>query len=195
MKVFIAGPRAVKALSESVIEILSRIKENQLTVLVGDANGVDRLVQKYFADEQYPNVHVYASNGRARNNVGGWTVNNVKVLSNVKGFNFYAQKDIQMAQDADNGFMIWNGKSKGTLNNIINLTAQNKKIKIYFMPDKKTYCISNIEDVENLAKHMGADTLKLFYELSPNNSDLIENHAQLSLFEINQHEAETQFAV
>ena len=188
MKVFIAGPRAVKTLSESVIDVLFRIKENQLTVLLGDANGVDCLVQRYFADEQYPNVHVYASNGRARNNIGGWVVHNVNVLSNVKGFEFYAQKDIQMAQDADNGFMIWNGKSKGTLNNIINLTSQNKKTKVYLTFEKRTHYISKIDDVEKLARHMGADTLKLFYELSLNGTDSNRGPSQISLFEISQSE-------
>lgn len=33
-----------------------------------------------------------------------------------------------MAKAADYGFMIWNGKSKGTLNNIINLVQYNKNV-------------------------------------------------------------------
>jgi hypothetical protein len=134
MKVFIAGPRAVNTLNESITDVLSRMIEKQLTVLLGDAGGVDSLVQKYFADATYPNVHIYASNGKARNNIGSWSVQSVEVPTSVKGFDFYSQKDIHMAQDADSGFMVWNGQSKGTLNNIINLTSQNKKDHGLFDP-------------------------------------------------------------
>jgi len=44
MKVFIAGPRAVKTLNKDITDVLSRIIEKQLTVLLGDADGVDKLV-------------------------------------------------------------------------------------------------------------------------------------------------------
>ncbi|WP_407272665.1 hypothetical protein [Radiobacillus sp. PE A8.2] len=77
---------------------------------------------------KYSNVKVYASNGRTRNNIGGWEVINVKVAPDVKGFNFYAAKDLAMAEAADYGFMIWNGISRGTHNNILNLINRNKKV-------------------------------------------------------------------
>lgn len=167
MKIFVAGPRAVSTLNKNATDVLSRMIEKQLTVLVGDANGVDRLVQKYFAEAKYPHVNVYASNGKARNNLGNWSVLKVEVPKSAKGFQFYAQKDIQMARDADNGFMIWNGRSKGTLNNIINLTAQSKKVVIYLLPLRRIQCIDKLEDVEKLAEHMGPKTLSIFYELAP----------------------------
>lgn len=182
MKVFVAGPRAVSALNKNVTNILSRIIEKQLIVLLGDANGVDRLAQEYFAEAKYPNVYVYASNGKARNNIGEWSVHSVEVPVNIKGFDFYSQKDIKMAQDADNGFMVWNGKSKGTLNNIINLTAQNKKTMIYFIPNQKIYCIDKLDDIEKMAKFLGPETLNLFHKLSPKNAVLNESgsYEQLS---------------
>ena len=71
MKVFVAGPRAVVSLNNSITDVLSRMVESRLTILVGDAAGVDRLVQKYFDEVRYPDVHVYASNGKVRNNVAG----------------------------------------------------------------------------------------------------------------------------
>lgn len=166
MKVFIAGPRAVRTLNDGMEEVLSRMVEKSLSVLVGDAAGVDQLVQKYFAEIKYPNVTVYASNGTARHNVGNWPVCKVEVPENVKGFKFYAQKDIQMATDAENGFMIWDGKSKGTLNNIINLTAQNKQVVIYLIPTQETHCIEKLESTQKLAELMGPETLSLFNELS-----------------------------
>lgn len=135
------------------------------TVLLGDAAGVDRLVQSYFSGIQYPNVQIYAGNGKARNNVGNWPVHNVEVQENIKGFDFYIQKDIQMARDADNGFMIWNGKSKGTLNNIINLTSQNKPVKIYLIPNEVTVSLNKLESVRKLAELLGPEILSLYNKL------------------------------
>ena len=73
-------------------------------------DGIDSSVQEYLSQRKYKNVKLYASNGIARNNYGNWRVENVEVDSNIKGFDFYAQKDLQMVKDADIGFMIWNGR-------------------------------------------------------------------------------------
>lgn len=186
MKVFIAGPRAVKALNKNVKDALSRMIEKQRTILLGDAAGVDRLVQEYFAEAKYPNVHVYASDGKARNNVGSWPVHKVEVPAKAKGFNFYVQKDILMAQDADNGFMVWNGKSKGTLNNIINLAAQNKKAIVYLTPAKKMFCIDNLDSIREMAWRLGPDIFSLYKELCPkvSTNNIEASCEQLSLSDI-----------
>jgi hypothetical protein len=186
IKVFIAGPRALNILNQSIEGVLARIIEKQLTVLLGDASGVDRLAQQFFAEAKYSNVYVYASNGKARNNLGNWTVNTVEVPPGIKGFDFYAQKDIRMAHDADNGFMIWNGKSKGTLNNMINLTSQSKKVVVYFTPTKQMCRIDSLEDVEKLAQFMGTEILVLYRKLRPKNIvfSLEQNQEQLSFLEV-----------
>ena len=155
MKVFIAGPRAVSKLDNFVEERLYNIYNNNFTVLVGDASGVDKSIQNFYLNLKYKNVIVFASEGKARNNIGNWQVENVNVDEKLKGFDFYAQKDIAMAKNADYGFMIWNGKSKGTLNNVINLILNNKKVLIYFIPKNKFICI----DDESKLKHL----ISLFY--------------------------------
>ena len=186
MKVFIAGPRAVNTLNEKITDVLSRVIEKHLTVLLGDANGVDRLVQEYFAREKYLSVYVYACNGNPRNNIGGWTVQNVEVPAGTKGFDFYSKKDICMAQDADSGFMIWNGKSKGTFNNIINLASQNKRTIIYYIPARKMLCLNTLLDVERFSKSVGSETYSLFRKLCPQGAIPIKNESyeQLTLFEM-----------
>jgi adenine-specific DNA-methyltransferase len=47
-----------------------------------------------------------------------------------RDFAFYASKDEEMAKDADVGFMIWDGKSFGTLANAFRLIDQGKKVVI-----------------------------------------------------------------
>lgn len=147
MKVFIAGPRSVSRLNQEVQMRLQNIINKGFTILVGDANGIDKQIQIYCHAAGYNQVSVFASNGKARNNVGNWAVNKVEVPSNVKGVEFYTAKDLKMIEETDYGFMIWNGKSKGTLNNIINLTKLNKKILVYFIPHKKFYSIKNKEEL------------------------------------------------
>ena len=150
MKVFIAGPRAIKTLNKSVKERLSNILENNFTIFVGDANGIDKQIQQFCFDKNYKSVKVFASNGKARNNIGNWEVENVTVPPKLKGFDFYAAKDLEMARVADYGFMIWNGKSKGTLNNIFNLVKFNKKSLVYLTTTKQFYVINNNDDIEDL---------------------------------------------
>lgn len=145
MKIFIAGARAIKDLPKAVEERLANIQKLNYSVLIGDADGVDKTVQDYFSNNHYPNVTVYSSNGKVRNNVGKWQIQAVSVANNVKGFDFYAAKDKQMALDADYGFMIWNGKSRGTYNNIINLINQ-QKTSLVFLTSICNFVVIKSED-------------------------------------------------
>lgn len=166
MKIFVAGPRAIRSLDKCVKKRLDNIIKNNFTLLVGDATGVDKLTQQYMHSNQYDNVIIYASRGKARNNIGNWGIEEVAVESNVKGFDFYAAKDRKMAEDADYGFMIWNGKSKGTLNNIINLTRLNKKVSVYLIPRKSFIVVKTIEDTKKMVLDCGIDATNLFDRLT-----------------------------
>jgi hypothetical protein len=65
---------------------------------------------------------------QCRNNIGAWPTQTVEPPSGRKGFTYYAAKDLAMAREAKCGLMLWDGKSKGTLNNILNLIAAEKRI-------------------------------------------------------------------
>ncbi len=166
MTVFIAGPRKITSLDDNVKSRLASIINKNLNVILGDANGVDHLVQAFLYDKRYLNVTVYASNGVTRNNIGHWNVRNIPVDKNTKGFAFYAAKDKRMADDADYGFMIWNGESKGTLANIINLCGQEKKTVIYLTKTKELFCVDNISAVKELISNLGDGVNLLFAELT-----------------------------
>jgi len=172
MKVFIAGPRAISKLNSEALKRIDNIINNQFTILIGDATGVDKAVQNHCSDKHYRNVNIYATNGKARNNIGQWDVISIQIGNQTKGFDFYAAKDLAMANEADYGFMIWNGKSKGTLNNIINLTLLNKKVLVYYTPQKKFYVLRSIDDVKELLGKNDDVTAKQFFtdQLSKNSS-------------------------
>lgn len=146
MNIFIAGPREITSLDENIVQKLNCIINRNYSVLIGDAKGIDSKVQQFLADNNYKNVCVYASNGLARNNYGDWKIENIKVNSNVKNFEFYVAKDLEMVKKADYGFMIWNGKSKGTFNNIIHLLEQDKEVLLYYTSTKKFYNFKNLEE-------------------------------------------------
>ncbi|MCK9477180.1 MAG: hypothetical protein M0R46_14745 [Candidatus Muirbacterium halophilum] len=183
IKVFIAGPRAVSNLDELVKERLLNILKKNFKVIIGDAKGVDKIIQEYFFSLDYKNVKIYASNGKARNNIGNWEVEKVNVINGLTGFDFFAAKDKEMANVADYGFMIWNGQSKGTLNNVINLLKQSKKTLMYFIPEKNFYCIDKIEDLKKIIYKCDSKTKKMFETLiSTQKKPSIEIKEQL-LFE------------
>lgn len=165
MKIFIAGARSVHNLDITVKQRMMTIYQKGYDVLVGDCYGVDASVQKFYSDLGYSNVIVYASNGKARNNIGHWNIRSVTVSPYAHGFDFYRQKDIVMANEADYGFMIWDGESRGTLNNIINLISQNKKVLLFLNEQKEMTVIKNADDLNNLLEQCTPATQVMYSKL------------------------------
>jgi len=61
MKIFISGSIAIKVLSERNISLLEDIINQKHEILIGDAFGIDKLVQEYLYSRNYQNVTVYFS--------------------------------------------------------------------------------------------------------------------------------------
>jgi hypothetical protein len=127
MKVFISGSIGISKLPYPAIEKIDSIINRNFTVLVGDAKGVDLQVQKYLSGKCYNNVIIYFVGSKTRNNVGKWETKEIDNDVNKKGRELYTLKDVAMANDADYGLMIWDGLSRGTLNNIKEMKARNKR--------------------------------------------------------------------
>ena len=130
-------------LSAGVRQRLDRVIKKDLAVLIGDANGVDKLVQQYFQECNYNQVEVFYMEGVCRNNLGGWPTRPISALNSRRDFSYYSTKDKAMADEASVGFMIWDGKSIGTLTNVFRLISQNKKVVVYTVTSKQ---FSNLKD-------------------------------------------------
>jgi len=65
-KVFIGGSRKLTRLNKEVKKRLDNIIGRGFTVLVGDANGADKAVQRYLAGENYDSVEVLCMAGGCR---------------------------------------------------------------------------------------------------------------------------------
>jgi probable addiction module antidote protein len=146
--VFIGGSRHVSRLSQEVKERLRNVTDLKAHILVGDANGADKAVQKFLHDDGYPHVTVYCSGHDCRNNLGGWPTENIEATPEAKGFHFYAAKDRVMARKADYGLMIWDGKSPGTVLNILRLVQSGKKALLLNVPEKTTVTFKSPLDWE-----------------------------------------------
>ena len=118
MKVFISGSIGRKTLSKNEIACMVEIIEGNRAVLIGDACGVDKAVQQYLFEQNYQNVTVYFSGEKLRNNAGNWQTKQILNPENLTGRSRYQLKDTAMADECDYGIMFWDGKSKGTKNNI-----------------------------------------------------------------------------
>jgi hypothetical protein len=149
MKVFIGGSRAVSKLNAVIRARLDDLVKRGCTILVGDANGADKAVQAYFADKHYSNVIVFCME-ECRNNVGLWPTRNVEPLAGSKGFSYYAAKDFVMAEEAQCGVMLWDAKSKGTLQNMLNLVRAGKRTLVYFAPTKDFQVVADQKELQTL---------------------------------------------
>jgi hypothetical protein len=144
-KVFIGGSRAVSRLNGVIRAQLDDLISKDCTILVGDANGADRAVQQHFADRNYRKVIVFCM-AQCRNNVGKWNIRSIVSVGSKRGFEYYAEKDRAMAHESRCGVMLWDGRSRGTLNNILNLLREGKKTLVYFSPTKVFHKLSTEDD-------------------------------------------------
>jgi hypothetical protein len=149
MNVFIGGSRAVSKLNAVIRGRLDDLIKRGCTILVGDANGADKAVQTYFAQKHYSNVTVFCME-KCRNNVGGWPTRVIQPPAGSRGFSYYAAKDFVMAEEAQCGVMLWDAKSKGTLQNMLNLIAGGKRTLVYFAPSKDFNVIANQQELQAL---------------------------------------------
>ena len=148
--VFLSGSRKITRLNETVRARLKKMIDKRLRIIVGDANGADKALQGYLADLGYEFVVVFCAGSSCRNNIGIWSTSKVEVKSSLKGRDFYAQKDKAMAAEADYGFVLWDGKSTGSLNNVLEVMKNGKPVVVYFSPEKEFYTLREARDVEKL---------------------------------------------
>ena len=122
--VMISGSRPIKNISLG-LQSIERIIDLNFSIILGDAPGVDKLVQEYLRSQNYPNIKVYfalwSGNGKPRNTTGFETVG-------VPGS--YIERDKVMCSVCDYGLALWDGISRGTKNNSLRTRGKTKIIRI-----------------------------------------------------------------
>ncbi|MDO4902136.1 MAG: hypothetical protein Q4A21_01090 [bacterium] len=169
-KYFISGSRSIKTLPSQITDILNKIVDENGSILVSDAKGVDLSIQKFFLEKSYPKnkISIYTSEqGGARHNEGyslGWPTVKITPPSHEKDkFKIQRYKDTQMAEDCTEAIMLWEptymmtrfkkqALSKGTLYNAIEVLKRQKKVTIFFSPNEKLYNFSDLKAFEVFLK-------------------------------------------
>ena len=165
MNVFISGSISIDKLPLFALEKIDSIIVKDYRILIGDAKGVDLLVQEYLLMKKYKNIVVYFAGENIRNNAGNWEVNQIIDYNYKKrGRELYSLKDKAMARDADYGLMIWDGKSRGTLGNINEMKKQNKHF--YVILNEKIFDDRNFDPGINSKTKKKASQRVLFENLS-----------------------------
>ncbi|MFA7684611.1 MAG: hypothetical protein WCX84_07345 [Syntrophales bacterium] len=159
ISVFVAGSRKLGRLNDQVRERLENIIAGSYRVFVGDANGADKAIQSFLSEQKYEHVVVFCSGPKCRNNLGTWPMHNVDVPSGITGRAFYTYKDVEMAEGADYGLMLWDGKSSGTIKNVIELLKRHKKSLVYFSPKKTFISVTSLNELETLLANCSPDSL------------------------------------
>lgn len=129
MIVFVGGSKTISGLNAEAIAALDLICKTGDKIIIGDCFGADKLVQEYLAERQYANVEVYVSGENTRNNLGCFPEKHIPA-EGMSGFQFYRQKDIAMAKDADVGLMLWDGKTRGTFCNREDMRTMGKEVRV-----------------------------------------------------------------
>ena len=157
--VFLSGSRKIGRIGDEVRGRLENMVQNGLTIVAGDANGADKAMQSCLHELGYPDVTVYFVGAAPRNNVGHWATRNVPVEANLSGREFYARKDQEMAKVADFGFVLWDGKSPGSVQNMFCLLRQNKTVVVYLAPEKRFYNFKTEDELLDVLEKCDDETL------------------------------------
>jgi hypothetical protein len=158
--IFVAGSRHTSRLPAEVKKRLDTVIGKRFQILVGDANGTDKALQQYLSDKEYPNVIVHCMERHCRNNIGHWPTREVAAPKGARGFDFYSIKDRAMASAAEYGLMLWDGKSKGTINNVVNLSKNKKPVVVYIASTKQFLTVKVFDDLKQVLAQGDADSVK-----------------------------------
>jgi adenine-specific DNA-methyltransferase len=159
-RVFIGGSRHITRLEDDVRRRLDRIVEKGLPVVIGDANGADKAVQRYLREQKFERVEVYCADESPRNNAGGWPVRVIRPGHARRDFDYYATKDRAMAAAATVGLMVWDGQSRGTLMNVLRLADRNKPVVVYVQPRKGFVDVRTRSDISALLAELDRETAR-----------------------------------
>ncbi len=154
--VFLSGSRNINRLNDAIRVRLKKMIDQNLRIVVGDANGADKALQSYFSEAHYDRVVVFCAGDECRNNIGSWETKHIDVDPKLNGRDFYAEKDKAMALEATYGFVLWDGKSSGSLSNVLELMKNRKAVAVYFGPEKAFFELKNASDVRELLQRCDA---------------------------------------
>lgn len=88
-----------------------------------------------------------------------------------------------MVDDATHGLMLWDGKSKGTLNSVVNMIRQQKPVVVYLAPMNTFQRVRSARDVMDLMSRCDPASIQRFeqelgIERAPHRAPVMSNGAK-----------------
>lgn len=111
---------------------------------------LDAAMQQALAGRKYPNVTVYTVHAEPRRNAGSWDIATVPGSKPPFTFHDHRRKDAAMAYEADGGFMIWDGKSRGTFINMVELLGLGKLVEVWLTEKQRSLTLHTLEELAAL---------------------------------------------
>lgn len=154
--VFIGGSIDIRELDPEVKARIDRAIAQGDTLVIGESAGIDSCVQAYLQERGAGCAVVYSSGSEPpRSNVGDWPVEHVEVTHAEPGTRaFFAGKDTALAQAADWGLMVWNGRSSGTLRDVVELLRRGKTSVVFLHENKVFVEVRSLGDFDRLIARM-----------------------------------------
>lgn len=149
MKVFLGGSIQLNTLPAPVKQLLAEEISRGSSFAVGDAAGIDLAFQQFLKNQSFSALTVFHSD-ILRNNIGNWATEFVPSGLKASGKDKYTVKDRRMAELSDCGIMVWDGKSAGTLANVIDLLQQKKPCQIFISPLANLSLLTSLQQLETV---------------------------------------------
>ncbi|MEA1892268.1 MAG: hypothetical protein U9N33_06100 [Campylobacterota bacterium] len=181
-KVFISGSINLTTLPKVVEKSLKTIQEKNIKILVGDAKGIDSLVQDYFSQNTYYNLNICSIYETPRNRIN----NNFKTILIEADMDIKSErkkqekKDEYMSLNSDYSFVIWDGKSKGSFNNIQRALENDKLLKVYYTKDDRLLQENelNINTINKIYEKNNGLTLRELAKYTNLSLSIIKEHVK-----------------
>lgn len=158
--VFIAGSLSIKNINQVFLSRIDNIINENLSIIIGDADGVDKSIQEYLCHKKYEYVTVFHSGSQPRNNIGKWVTKSILTDFQEGTKKFYTAKDMAMIASASYGLMLWDTKSTGTLKNVIELVSLNKKSTVFINKLSVFQPVRSIDELEKLVNFMADGSIE-----------------------------------
>jgi hypothetical protein len=186
-KVFISGSISEKKLDQRVIDNLDTIISKEYEILIGDAPGIDTLVQNYLKIKKYNNVTVFSITPFARYLASEYFHSRYIPVNNEikKERERQRCKDIAMSNESDFSLVIWDGKSKGSYSNILRALELNKYVKVFYSSEKSFLDSTKIskQQIEYIYRlHNGYSTSEVIEYFKESGNNFFKNTQALNKY-------------
>lgn len=188
-KVFISGSIKIRVLPDAIKEQLKLICQKNEQVLVGDADGVDSLIQDLFCKKAYRNLTIYSIYSIPRYNADEYDSKYVFANDEIKSMRERQKvKDKQMSMDSDSSLVIWDGRSQGCFANIQRAFQFQKPLSIYLMSENAFIQENdiNLEYLESVYRSsVGYSASEALEQLKENSHNCFQSTRAFNQFLVN----------